>query len=110
MRQYVIDEMRLDDFDRVKAHLDKRFEASEVEGVYWIELDEDVLSDEQKRHRECRPHCFAVELTPGALSVELLVRSKTFLKCACMAYADPRQRRWLMDRVDAIFEKLEISV
>jgi hypothetical protein len=110
MRQYVIDELRLNDFEKVKAHLDERFEASELEGVYWIELDEDVLSDEQKRHRECRPHCFAFELTPGALSVEFLVRSKAVLKCDCMVYADPRQRRWLMDRVDAILEKLEIAV
>ena len=39
----------------------------------------------------------------------MLVRTKNRIRCACMGYASKDQRIWIMDVVDAIFEKLDIA-
>ena len=50
----------------------------------------------------------ALELGPDRLAAELLVRTRSRVRCDCIHYADERQRNWLVRTVDAIFEKLEI--
>jgi hypothetical protein len=42
------------------------------------------------------------------LAAELLIRTRNRVRCDCIHYADERQRNWLVQTVDAIFEKLEI--
>jgi hypothetical protein len=78
--------------------------------VYWIPLEQDVLSPVQREHEACAPHLAAVELDETRLSVELLVRTRSRVRCSCIAYATAEQRDWLMRRVDGILERLGISV
>ena len=40
--------------------------------------------------------------------VELLVRTKNRVRCDCIAYADEKQFVWLIQYIDAVFEKLDI--
>jgi hypothetical protein len=47
-------------------------------------------------------------LEEKSLSSEFLVRITKQVRCDCMGYATKEQRNWLMDQVDAIFEKLGI--
>lgn len=109
MKQYVIDELRPEDYTRIKTYLDDTFGEDEMEGLYWVPLDEALLSDVQGAHGECRPFYFAIEIGPTALACELLVRTRNRIRCDCIGYATERQRNWLVDRVDAIFETLDIK-
>ncbi len=110
MKQYVIDQLRPEDHERVRAYLDGHLKASALEGIYWLRLDASVLSETQKRHGPCGPHYAAIELTSDRLSCELLVRSENRLRCDCVGYATKAQRDWLIGMVDAILEKLEIRI
>jgi hypothetical protein len=106
MKQYVIDELRPQDYERVKKHLEDQLDASDVAGLYWIPLKEELLTDLQVAHTECGPLFFAVALEPYHLSCELLVRTRNKLQCDCMAYATEPQRNWIINWVDGIFEQL----
>jgi hypothetical protein len=106
MKHYVIDELRPQDYQQVKKLLDEQLEASGVEGLYWVPLKEELLTDFQAAHVECGPLFFAVVLEPGLLSCELLVRTRQKLQCDCMAYATLTQRNWIIDWADDIFDQL----
>jgi len=110
MKQYVIDGLRLEEYHKLKAYLDQYLTPSPLVGVYWFELDQDILTPLQKDHGECRPHVFALMLEETYLSCEFLVRVENKIKCDCMGYATKEQRNWLMDQVDAILEKLGIRI
>lgn len=108
MKQYVIDEIRLQDYHKVKNYLDETLGDSGVDGVYWVPMEEEMLSEVQRAHRACAPYYMALELTEDRLAGEFLVRTKSRIRCDCIQYADMRQREWLIRTVDAIFEKLGI--
>lgn len=110
MKQYVIDGLRYPDYQRIKAYLDVHLKASPLDGIYWFELDKDILSPVQKEHTKCSPHVFAIMLEETSLSCELLVRIEKNIKCGCMAYATKTQRNWLIDQTDVIFGKLDICI
>ena len=76
MKQYTIDELRPDDYAKLKAYLDENFAVAGMECLYWIPLDNDVFEDAQRLHEQCRPHYFALELSPDRLTCELLVRDQ----------------------------------
>lgn len=110
MKQYVIDGLRYPEYQRIKAYLDVHLKASPLGGIYWLELDKDILSPVQKQHTQCSPHVFALMLEGTYLSCELLVRIEKNIKCECMAYATKTQRNWLINQTDAILEKLDIRI
>ena len=110
MKQYVIDGFSLQDYIKLKEYFDKHLEAASVDGIYWFELERDVLTPVQSAHESCGSHVFALMLENTYLSCELLVRIKTNIKCDCMGYATKEQRDWLIDQTDAIFETLSICI
>ncbi len=110
MKQYVLDGLRLKDYQKLKAYLDKYLESSPLGGIYWLELDKELLTPIQKKHKACYPHVFALMLEENYLSCEFLVRIKKNIKCDCMDYATREQRDWIIDQADAIFEKLGIYI
>jgi hypothetical protein len=110
MKQYVIDELRYPDFEKIKGYLDENFASSGVDGIYWIPVEVELLSDIQTAHVECQPFYFALQLEPQSLACEFLVRTQNRVRCNCIEYATQPQRNWLIQVVDAIFEKLEIKI
>lgn len=108
MKQYVIDELRPEDYNTLKPYLSEHFEPSDIDGVYWVILDRNILSDIQANHAECGPFYFAIELDHSKIACELLVRNKKKIRCGCISYANENQRNWLIEKVDALFEKLGI--
>ncbi|SLM33281.1 conserved hypothetical protein [Desulfamplus magnetovallimortis] len=110
MKQYVIDDLRIEDYEKIKKFCDKSFGEPSLGSIYWIEIEKDILNQTQSAHVDCQPHYFVVELQESRLSCEFLVRIKNSIKCDCMAYADRKQREWLMDMMDAILDELAISV
>jgi hypothetical protein len=108
MKQYVIDELRPEDYKKIKAYMDENFGDSALEGVYWMPLDREMLTGIQSEHVDCQPFYFAMELEPNRMACELLVRTKSRIRCGCIGYATEAQRNWIIGVTDAIFEKLEI--
>ena len=110
MKQYVIDQLRLEDYESLKKYMDERFDGSGIGGLYWIPLDAKVYGDVQKAHPDCGPFDFAVELTEDRMSCELLVRQTRRMRCDCISYATETQRNWIIDVMDAVLEKLGIPI
>jgi hypothetical protein len=110
MKQYVVDQLRYQDYEKLKGFLDQNYGEAAIGAVYWIPLDQDVLAPIQREHTECQPHMAAVELEETRLSMELLVRTRTRIRCTCIAYATQAQRNWLIRRLDDMLEQLGISV
>jgi len=109
MKQYVIDELRPADYEALKKYLDEQFGPPEMGGIYWIPVATELLSDIQLHHEECRPHFLALDLDPGRIACELLVRTKNRMRCDCIQYASEQQRNWLIELIDNIFKRLEIA-
>jgi hypothetical protein len=55
MKQFVIDELRSADFEKLKTYLDDTFGAGAIDGLYWLRIAENVFSDIQNDHEECQP-------------------------------------------------------
>jgi hypothetical protein len=108
MKQYVVDELRPDDFRKLKAYLDTNFAVPGFDDLYWLPLDEGIYAAIQQSHTDCRPFYFALELTSQGLACELLVRTNKRVRCDCIQYATESQRNWLIAVVDSFFERLEI--
>jgi len=104
MKQYVIDELRPEDYDKIKAWLDDNLERSALGDLYWLPLDGGLLNDVQREHTDCAPHVFALELGPTSLSCELLVRTRKKVTCPCIGYATDQQFLWLVGRIDDLFQ------
>ena len=110
MKQYVIDELRLPDYRAIKKYMDEHFESGKLDGIYIIPLQEELLTDLQREHTECQPHYLSVELDEQRVSCELLVRTPNRVRCNCIAYADDRQRNWVIQMMDAVLDRLGIYV
>lgn len=109
MKQYVIDELRPEDHNKIKEYLDQTYGAAEMGAIYWMPVAADLLTEIQREHADCQPYYFAVDLQENRLALELLVRTKNRVRCACIGYASNGQRIWIMEAVDAIFERLGIA-
>ena len=108
MKQYVIDQLRESDFLKLEDYLGNNSEAGELPGIYWIPLPESLLETTQLEHPDCQPFYFAANLDLNAVSFELLIRTRSRLRCACIQYASQKQRDYILDYADGLFEKLNL--
>jgi len=108
MKQYVIDELGSPDHESLRTYLQERYGPAAMDGIFWIPVEIGMLTDIQKTHHECQPHYLAVELDKNGMALELLVRSKSALRCDCISYASEDQRNWIIALIDDIFNQLEI--
>jgi hypothetical protein len=110
MKQYFVDEIRPEEQKKIKTYLEKSHGAPDMGSVFWVPIPTDMLSPVQNAHVDCQPFYFAVDLGEDTLSCELLIRTKNRIRCDCIGYATEKQRNWIIDVIDAIFEKLAIDV
>lgn len=110
MKQYVIDELRIEDYEKIRTYLDEHLGPCGIDGLYWLPLDSSILNKTQAEHSECRPFYFVIELEPARLSCELLVRTRSRIRCDCMGYATDRQFLWLVRRTDSMLDRLAIKL
>jgi len=110
MKQYVIDELRPDDYESLKTYFQENFDSSPVGDIFWLPIDGKILTPLQAEHMECQPFYFALDLEPTLLACEFLVRTKKSVRCQCMAYATQQQRNWLISKIDSIFSELSIII
>ena len=78
-------------------------------GLYWIEIPEELLADNQKGHDQCGPFYFGVEVEDQRVRFELLVRSTANLHCTCIAHANSEQRQFVLNIVDKMLEVEQIK-
>ncbi len=108
MKQYRIDELRLEDHAKIKEHLDSQLGTPKMDGLYWVEINNALLSDVQQEHNDCKPFYFAVELNESFIACEFLIRTKNRIRCDCIANANQEQRECIMNFLDDVFEQLDI--
>ena len=108
MKQYVVDELRPADYERLKSRLDDDYGHSRVDRLYWIPLDPDILNATQRKHADCQPFYYAIDLEPKLISCEFLIRTLKKVRCDCIAYADEDQRNGMIRFVDGLFDELDI--
>jgi len=108
MKQYVIDELRPEDHYKIRKYFDATYGPVEMSGIYWIPLAAEVLTEIQREHADCQPFYFAIDLEEERFALELLVRTKNRIRCSCIGYASRDQQIWIVEVMDAIFEKLGI--
>ena len=110
MKQYVIDQLREYDYEKILEFLKNNADASELGDIFWVTLPVELYSDIQREHKQCHPFCFAVNLSFSQVDFELLTRSRSILRCACISYADRKQRDYIMDYADRMLEELNIRI
>ena len=104
MKQYQIDQIRLQDYPKIKAHLDNNYGPSDLGNIYWIPLPEHLYDDTQSRHSTCHPLYFVIELQETCLTCEFLIRSRNQIRCDCIKYAYGQQITHLITFTDQIFK------
>jgi hypothetical protein len=110
MKQYVIDQLREDDYEKVRRLLELKADKTAIEGMYWVNLPERLYTSVQREHVQCQPHYFAVNLDCRRVSFELLVRSRQIIRCNCICYATPEQRDFILHYADDLFDQLGILI
>ena len=109
MKQYVIDQLREGDFLKLEEYFDSNSEAGDLPGIYWILMPELFYEELQLEHTDCQPFYFAVNLERQSISFELLIRTRSRLRCGCIQYANKNQREYILEYADALFKKLELT-
>jgi len=110
MKQYMIDQLRESDYHRITDYLKENLEGTALDGIYWMDLPENLYRETQLQHTQCQPFYFAVNLSRTQIAFEWLIRSRQTLHCSCLAYANPEQREHIIHFADAMLEKLNIRV
>ena len=108
MKTYLIDEISSADMKRVREELTNRGLGSELEDIFWVEMETGLLSETQLLHRQCAPHVFAIELTPHSIRLEFLVRSLKDMRCSCNGVFTPHQIRFAMGYADRLLDGLGV--
>ncbi|MDH3393212.1 MAG: hypothetical protein OEL66_04345 [Desulfobulbaceae bacterium] len=112
MRQIVIDDLTGEECSNIDSYLKRTVKSTGIDGMYWLQLADDLHGEAQQGHQACGPFYFALELnkSPGreTLSCELLVRSESNLHCSCISYATPMQRDFLLRFLDQMLAEEQI--
>ena len=106
MRQYLLDEISRGYILRIREYLNVHALAAGLEDIWWVDLNEDLLSPDQFTHQDCRPFRFAVELGDNFVRFEFLIRSQQTMRCACIGYATRTQRDFILAFADRLVEEL----
>ena len=106
MRQLLIDELVPEDVAAVIRFLRANAVESGIEGLYWVELTEDLLDPGQFEVKDDQPFCFAVELGDSWVKFELLIRSRTNMRSCETRFASRIQQEFVLKYCDRIIGEL----
>jgi len=100
MRQLLIDDLSVEERANIDNYLKRTVRPGLIEGMYWLDLPDDLFGEAQQGHGDCGPFYFGIEIGKDSVSFELLVRSQTNLHCSCIGYATEGQRSYLLKFID----------
>lgn len=110
MKQYVIDQLRPSDYERIRSFLDEQGEKTVFGEIYNIELPKKLYNSVQAAHGDCQPYYFSISLSLNKVAFELLIRSQQTLRCQCVGYATREQREHIIDFADGILTRYNIRI
>jgi hypothetical protein len=110
MRSFLYDEITPEDMEKLENRLDEQ-ELRSIEHLYHFNLPPKLLTPIQQEHAaECGPFYMAVETGRAWIKLELLVRAKRIMRCACIAYATPEQQEHMVSYLEDLLKDLNIPV
>lgn len=110
MRQFVLDELSFLEHDNLDNYLKRNVKPGPIEGVFWLELPRKLLALPQLNHPDCGPFYFSVLLEKTEIRIEFLVRSSRNIRCSCIDWATPEQRKFVLDFIDTMIKEEYIMV
>ncbi|NCD24583.1 MAG: hypothetical protein EOL86_03150 [Deltaproteobacteria bacterium] len=111
MRSFLIDEISPENLDKVEAWLKEQELGSAIDKLYHFPLPPKLLTPMQQEHATaCGPFYMAVETGHDWIKLELLVRAKNILRCACIAYATPEQQEHMTSYLESLLTDLGIPL
>jgi len=108
MRSYLIDEISPKDIKKINEFLKRNALSSSLDKIFWIQIPNELLTQEQLRHKECGPYICALELGKDWLKLEFFVRSSKNIRCTCSGYCTARQRDFVIGYANRIIEELGV--
>lgn len=109
MRQFVIDDLTREEMENLENYMKSTIDVGAMDGMFWLNVPEDLEGEAQEGHEDCRPFCFAFELTRDRMIMELLVRSRNNMHCTCIAYATTAQRDFALGFLDTMIAEKQIK-
>jgi hypothetical protein len=109
MKSYLIDEISGQEIIKIRDFLKKNAISSGVDGLFWIKFPDDILTQTQFEHVECKPHVFAIELGHDWIKFEFFVRSLKKMKCLCPDFCTNQQRNHVIKFADNMINSLGIN-
>ncbi|MDY0275779.1 MAG: hypothetical protein RBR42_10170 [Desulfomicrobium sp.] len=111
MRYFLIDDIVDEDMTKLETWLKEQELQSLIEHLYHFKLPPKLLTALQKEHvPTCGPFYMALETGPDWIKLELLVRAKAILRCACIAYATQEQERYMISYLENLLQELHIPI
>jgi hypothetical protein len=108
MKYYLIDEIVLNDMERLSAFLKDNAVMSGLDKVFWVRMPEKYFNETQSSHVNCQPYYFAVELGVGMIKGEFYIRTLKDFNCSCSGYADYAQTQYIIRFMDEMISELKI--
>jgi hypothetical protein len=108
MRAYLIDEISVPDMEKIKGFFTQNAVKAGLDGIFWVKVPADLLSETQHQHEGCQPHVFAVELGRGFVKSEFYIRSLTNMRCTCPGLSTSAQRDFIIRFADGMVDRLHI--
>lgn len=109
MKSYFLDEISNSDLKKITGYLKKNAIESGMDRLFWIEMPSDYLNEFQSGHSECKPHKFAIETGDTWIRAEFFVRTSVKFRCDCNGYCNDNQKRYIMDYIDKMMDKLDVQ-
>ena len=110
MQSYLIDELSLEDYKKIKNHLLELKLQSSIDDLFWFPIPQKLLSPMQLEHSaSCAPYVCALELSENSARLELLVRSTQQLRCDCIAKASPAVREHMIEYLETTLTELGVD-
>lgn len=111
MRSFLIDEISPEHMEKLEAWLKEQELQSAIERLYHFALPTKLLTTIQQEHATtCGPFYMAVETGQDWVKLELLVRAKQIMRCACITYATPEQQEYMIAYLENLLADLAIPL
>jgi len=108
MRSFLIEEIPTQDMERLDSWLTEQ-NLKSIDHLYHFHLPPRLLSPLQQEHeKDCGTFYMAVETGRDWVKLELLVRAKRILRCACIAFATPEQQAHMQAYLENLLQDLNI--
>jgi hypothetical protein len=109
LKSYLIDEIGVEDVQRIRQFLSGKGIRSGIGTLFWVKIEPLLLTSLQEEHVACQPYIFAVETGDRFLKAELYLRTLRDMRCPCQGYCTPQQASFIVEWVDGMLKDLSIK-